>query len=86
MDTLHLVLKSVWYDKIDCGEKTHEYRVCKEYWDKKFNKNTYRRVIFHRGYTAHTMEFEILDIKITTGKNDLRAACVWDITLGRRIS
>lgn len=34
-NTLHLFLKSVWYDKIASGEKTSEYRECKPYWNKK---------------------------------------------------
>ena len=36
MKTLHLVLKSKWYDKIASGEKTSEYRECKPYWNKRF--------------------------------------------------
>lgn len=34
--TLHLVLKSKWYDKIDSGNKTSEYREIKPYWNKIF--------------------------------------------------
>lgn len=34
--TLHLVLKSKWYDKITSGEKTSEYREIKPYWNKRF--------------------------------------------------
>ena len=37
--TLHLVLKSKWYDKIASGEKTSEYRVCSNYWNKRFCRN-----------------------------------------------
>lgn len=33
--TLHLVLKSKWFDKIESGEKTTEYRQCKNYWNKR---------------------------------------------------
>lgn len=36
MKTLHLALKSKWYDKIASGEKTSEYREWKAYWNKKF--------------------------------------------------
>ncbi|MBQ9539868.1 MAG: hypothetical protein IJU89_00360 [Alphaproteobacteria bacterium] len=36
MKTLHLVLKSKWYDLIDCGAKTSEYRACTPYWNKRF--------------------------------------------------
>ncbi|MBQ9540255.1 MAG: hypothetical protein IJU89_02415 [Alphaproteobacteria bacterium] len=37
MKTLHLVLKSKWYDLIDCGAKTSEYRECKPYWNNRFS-------------------------------------------------
>lgn len=32
MKSLHLVLKTKWYDMIDCGEKKEEYREIKPYW------------------------------------------------------
>lgn len=32
MKTLHLVLKSKWYDMIKRGEKKEEYREIKQYW------------------------------------------------------
>lgn len=35
-DTLHLVLKSQWYDLIASGIKTEEYREIKPYWQKRF--------------------------------------------------
>lgn len=35
MKTLHLVLKSKWYDMIVSGEKKEEYREIKPYWEKR---------------------------------------------------
>lgn len=35
-DTLHLPLKAKWYDMIESGVKTEEYRVVKPYWIKRF--------------------------------------------------
>ena len=35
MKTLDLVLKKQWYDMIDSGEKTEEYREIKPYWIKR---------------------------------------------------
>ena len=35
MKTLSLVLKKKWYDMIDSGEKTEEYREIKPYWEKR---------------------------------------------------
>ena len=34
-NTLHLVLKSKWYEMIESGEKTEEYRETKQYWVKR---------------------------------------------------
>lgn len=95
METLHLVLKSKWYDKIASGEKTSEYRECKPYWNNKFGgwkfptirpgRRPYRYVVFHRGYTDKTMEFEIRNIDITDKPNDLGLANCWEIKLGDRI-
>lgn len=102
--TLHLVLKSKWYDKIASGEKTSEYRACSKYWNKRFvgydfdtteaypicvNRNVkhYDTVVFHKGYTNNTMEFEIKHIHWTNdGKNDLHLMDVWEIKLGQRIT
>lgn len=36
MKTLHLVLKSKWYDEIEHGYKKSEYREIKPYWNKIF--------------------------------------------------
>lgn len=33
MKTLNLVLKKQWYDMIDSGQKTEEYREIKPYWE-----------------------------------------------------
>lgn len=35
MKTLHLVLKSKWYDMIESGKKKEEYREIKPYWEKR---------------------------------------------------
>ena len=100
MKILHLVLKSVWYDKIASGEKTSEYRECTPYWNKRLCGRdkiekvltnfysqyiVYDTIIFHRGYSNETMEFEIKDIQITNGPNDLQLPKAWEIKLGRRI-
>ena len=34
-NTLHLVLKGKWYDMIESGKKTEEYRETKQYWLKR---------------------------------------------------
>lgn len=35
MKILNLVLKGHWYDMIERGEKTEEYREIKPYWEKR---------------------------------------------------
>lgn len=93
--TLHLVLKSKWYDKIASGEKTSEYRECKPYWNNRFMKNEmfpglscrkYKTVVFHRGYTNKTMKFNIQFISLTHLPNDLNLDTCWEIKLGQRIT
>lgn len=66
---LHLVLKHQYYDAIDRGEKTVEYRENTEYWRRrivpKWNSNGGNKVVFHRGwtdYTKKTMTFAIKDV------------------------
>lgn len=46
----------------------------------------YERVIFHKGYTNETMEFEIVSIDIIENQpNDLNVPKCWEIKLGDRI-
>ena len=94
MKTLHLVLKSKWFDKIAAGEKTSEYRACTPYWNNRFMKNEmfpglschkYKTVVFHRGYTNETMEFNIRFISLTHLPNDLHLDICWEIKLGERL-
>lgn len=98
MQTLHLVLKGHWYDKIASGEKTSEYRECKPYWNHRFahcesmkyiEDSTclvYDTVVFHRGYTSQTMAFKITTIQLLRNRpNDLGLAECWEIKLGDRI-
>jgi len=53
----HLILKHKWYDAIDRGEKTVEYRRNTAYWRRRILDCD--RVVFHRGYTSTTMTFEM---------------------------
>ncbi len=47
MRTLHLVLKSKWYDMFDSGEKKEEYRALTPYWIKRLQAcETYLSGIF----------------------------------------
>lgn len=42
-NTLQLVLKGKWYDMIESGEKTEEYREIKDYWIKRILEGTAKR-------------------------------------------
>ena len=84
-DELHLVLKHIWFEKIKSGQKTSEYRECKDYWNKKFNpivngeKEMWKYVIFNNGYTYKTIKFKLLSIAITNEPNDLHLPKVWEL-------
>lgn len=41
-----------WYDLIESGEKTSEYREMKPYWVKRLEGKHYDTVTFQRGYTG----------------------------------
>lgn len=92
MKKLHLVLAGRWYDKIAQGNKTSEYREYKPYWNDRLghvardiDSGVRYSVVFHRGYTARTMEFVIDSVAVTTAKNDLNLQRVWEIKLGMRV-
>lgn len=57
-DILDLILCHKWYDMIESGQKTEEYRELSDYWQRRLGKYTYNFVRFHRGYTTRTMLFE----------------------------
>lgn len=96
-ETLDLVLKGVWYDMIDSGEKKEEYREIKPYWKKRFRRcfkgkwfySPYTRVRFHRGYTSkYVMCYEVKEFKIGFGRVDWGAPAhkrVFIIVLGKRL-
>lgn len=95
MKTLHLVLKSKWYDMIDRGEKKEEYREVKQYWMKRLIEDVgedeegdtschviyvdYDCVCFHRGYTSTTMTFTVEDIDVGKGKPEWGAPADRDV-------
>ena len=92
VNTLKLVLKDIWFDKIKSGVKTHEYREYKDFWIKRLSPlNKYAYVEFQKAYRKNPerMKFEIKSIKLLDAKsaNDLGIdAPVFDIELGKRLS
>ena len=84
MSNLSLVLKHKWYDLIESGEKTSEYREVKPYWDKRLSKH-YDTVTFQKGYTKTKLKFKILSISKVVKENDLNLEEVYEIKLGDRL-
>ena len=85
MKILKLVLKGKWYEMIESGEKTEEYREIKPYWITRlcdefytdmwghielYNCKHFDAVRFSYGYTNKTMCFEIKSISIGVGKSE----------------
>lgn len=87
LSNLHLVLKAKWYNLIESGEKTSEYREVKPYWDNRLNKH-YDTVTFQKGYNKNPpkMTFEIISIEKTSAPNDLELEEVYEIKLGKRLN
>ena len=85
MIVLDLVLTHHWYDLIESGRKTVEYREVKPYWTKRLFRKPYSHVRFRRGYTKEDMVFELLSIDIYKGENDLNLPEVYRLSLGERI-
>lgn len=86
MRILHLVLKRRWYEMIERGEKTEEYREIKPYWTKRIG--LYDAVRFSYGYTKRTMMFECKTISVGKGRKEWGApdSDVYIIKLGKRIN
>lgn len=62
---LHLFLEYQYYDAIDRGDKTIEYRDNTENWRRriwKWKTNGGNKIVFHRGYTKQTMTFQNKDV------------------------
>ncbi|WP_321276946.1 ASCH domain-containing protein [Thiomicrorhabdus indica] len=91
MKTLHLNLKQKWFEQIKSGEKTEEYRIRNNYWNKRLEKD-YDQVVIKLGYPAKTdtsrvMIFECKGIveKCVTHEEFGYGVHVYAIQLGERI-
>lgn len=47
---LHLHVKTVYFDAIKSGEKTHEYRLANDYWRKRMVGRTYEGIVLYNAY------------------------------------
>lgn len=98
-NTLFLPLKAKWYDMIESGEKTEEYREIKNYWADRLHSTAlqdiakgeffkkFDTVTFSFGYTKRRMIFECKGIVEGKGKPEWGAPeeDVYIIKLGKRI-
>lgn len=87
---LYLTLKKQWFDLINSGIKTEEYREIKPYWIKRLENHNYDIVEFRHGYKkdAPKMSFNIKEIIKSTGKSEWGAAentQYFTIKLGERL-
>lgn len=84
---LYLPLKKEWYEMIESGIKTEEYREINFYWCKRLMFKGLTHVKFSYGYTKRTMTFEIERIRIGAGNPKWGAPTefVFIIKLGKRI-
>ena len=85
--TLYLPLKKEWYEMIESGVKTEEYRECKPYWCKRLIGQNFTRIKFSYGYTDRTMTFKFDGMAIGKGNKEWGAPDndVFIIRLGDRV-
>lgn len=99
--TLFLPLKKKWYEMIESGIKTEEYREIKPYWVKRLQREVYNfydgnmvsisknfdAVKFSYGYTKRTMTFKCKGIRIGKGRPEWGAPDkdVFIIELGEKL-
>lgn len=92
MSILYLPLKAKWYEMIERGEKTEEYREVKPYWLKrvpKWGAHEYRYIRFSYGYSKRTMTFHVPHYTIDFGKPEWGAPkgkAVFIFYLGEKIN
>ena len=67
---LHLPLTYHWFDEIESGRKTCEYRRFTAGWKKRLSRlKKGDLVVFHRGYSSHTITRQIVNIRVVDGWN-----------------
>lgn len=82
---LFLVCREYWYDKINSGAKTKEYRQVTDHYTQLLFKKKYETITLARAYTKTQMRFKINSIKKVNTPNDLNLPEVYEISLGERI-
>lgn len=71
---MNFALTAHWFDKIERGEKTHEYRAKTAYWTRRINKLSKGDAItFSRGYTKRRLQAVVVDIQYISAERFTRA-------------
>jgi hypothetical protein len=60
MANLQLAVKGEYFDAMIRGEKTEEYRLCNDYWNKRIMFREYDRLIITKGYPKRHIAFRYL--------------------------
>lgn len=76
MKILHLTLKKKWFDLIVSGQKKHEFRECKPYWEKRLlhgpngEPKHFDEIHFRNGYSKNSpfMRVECKKLSLTGKK------------------
>ncbi|HAL7568320.1 TPA: ASCH domain-containing protein [Escherichia coli] len=62
MANLQLAVKGEYFDAIIRGEKTEEYRLCNDYWNKRLVNRKYDRLIITKGYPKRDDSSRRIDV------------------------
>lgn len=67
MKPLFLILKKQYFDQIESGEKTTEFRAMTDYWVDRLAGKNFETVIFQNGYSPDSprIQCEIIGIRLT---------------------
>ncbi len=74
---LHLTLHKEWFDLINSGQKTEEFRSNTPYWNKRLDGKTFDEIHFRNGYAKNARKM-VVEWKGVKGK--------YAIQLGKVIS
>ena len=62
MANLQLAVKAEYFDAMKSGEKTEEYRLYNEYWEKRFMFGQFDRLVITKGYPRKDDDSRRIDI------------------------
>lgn len=88
---LFLIVKKKYFDQINSGEKTEEFRLVTPYWTNRLVGRKYDKIIFQNGYSKKSprielkyMGYEIKNIRHEFFGNE--QVVVFAIQLGKKVA